>query len=136
MHTFFSGNRVSTTIQVDFIQFQKEEPKRGFKYTILRFPKNTRNNLIGKNTGIVDLDGAFIVLPLDKKESVITQESLNEKISKARLSFERQIEVITENKLTETGVEKNKITALLSSEGKGIRDPCCCRAFVLACVGE
>ena len=95
-------------MQVDFIQFKKEEPKRGYKYTVLRFPKNTRNNLIGKHAGIVDLDGAFIVLPLDKKESVITQESLNEKIIKARQLLERQIEVITENKLQETGIMKNK----------------------------
>jgi len=43
-------------MQVDFIQFKKEEPKKGFKYTILRFPKNTRNNLIGKHAGIVPLD--------------------------------------------------------------------------------
>ncbi len=93
-------------MQVDVIQFKKEEPKKGFKYTILRFPKNTRNNLIGKHAGIVDLDGAFIVLPLDKKESVITQELLNEKISKVRQSLERQIGVITKNKLKETGARR------------------------------
>lgn len=82
-------------MQVDVIQFKKEEPKKGYKYTILRFPKNTRNNLIGTHAGIVDLDGAFIVLPLDKKESVITQESLNAKISKARQSLQQQIGVQT-----------------------------------------
>ncbi|WP_440950293.1 hypothetical protein [Methanosphaerula subterraneus] len=114
-------------MKVDVIQFKKEEPKKGFKYTILRFPKNTRNNLIGKHAGIVDLDGAFIVLPLDKKESVITQESLNEKISKVRQSLERQIRVITEINPSNNGILKNKPARASPDAGvaatTGISDP-------------
>ena len=110
-------------MQVDFIQFQKEEPKKGYKYTVLRFPKNTRNNLIGKHAGIVHLDGAFIILPLDRKESVITQESLNEKISKVRQSLERQIGVITENKLTEEVKIKNEYPRPDSNRSRRIQSP-------------
>jgi hypothetical protein len=56
--------------------------------------------LIDKNAAVYEIDGTFLIIPF--KESVITQESLNEKIFKTRQSLEQHMGVQTENKLKET----------------------------------
>lgn len=116
-------------MQVDSVlQFRKLEPKKKYRYTYLRFEKGQHNDLINKHAAVYEIDGNFLIIPF--KESVCTQESLNEKISKVRQSLERQIEVQTENKHAETGaieIERRTIENRAEQKEWGrIRGPSSC----------
>ncbi len=87
------------------IQIKKEMPKRGYCYTTIRFEKNKHNDLINKNAAVFEINGAFLIVPI--KESVITQESLKERVSEVRTSIEQYLTVQTGNKGRRIERERN-----------------------------
>lgn len=61
------------TMQFEAIlEFRKMEPKKKYRYTYLRFEKGQHTDLINKRAAVYELDGSFLIVPLD--ESAYTPE--------------------------------------------------------------
>ena len=99
------------------LQFRKLEPKRKYRYTYLRFDRGQHNDLIDKRAAVYNLDGAFLIVPIN--ESVYTSESEKECLRAVSLQIERHLGVHTEDldKLEqESELDQERTSVKLRSE--------------------
>lgn len=81
-------------MHLDSLTDQERVSKGGLLLHDNRFEKNRHNDLINKRAAVYAIDGTFLIVPI--KESVITQESLNERLRAVKEQIQTHIGVQTE----------------------------------------